>query len=223
VEARMAGPDSRSTGTRALALLSSVAIMIAAWCGPASIKAHAQSPKQLQTRAEAVARHAKPVPMVTVPAGWFLMGTQAKAVPSLALARPFDDTEVPQRRIWLDAFEIDRDEVSLGNYLDAILKKPRALPPDAYSSFSFVLAIAGSRAGRACLACPLARCPNAVRSGGALGPRHGAAGCRSCADRRLRCRRSWRRSSETRRTAGRPGWTGGTRCAASAPRDDPWG
>ena len=130
MEARMTGPDYGSTGTRQLALLAGVAIMIAAWCGPASISAHAQSPKQLRTRAEAVARHAKPVPMVTVPAGWFLMGTQAKPVPSLALDGPLDDTEVPQRRIWLDAYQIDRDEVSLGNYLDAILKKPRALPPD---------------------------------------------------------------------------------------------
>ncbi|MGH7164635.1 MAG: formylglycine-generating enzyme family protein [Nitrospiraceae bacterium] len=126
----MTRPADRSTGTRALALLCSVAIMLAAWCGPASISAHAQSPKQLRTRAKVVARHAKPAFMVTVPAGWFLMGTEAKAVSSLALGGPFDDTEVPQRRIWLDAYELDRDEVSLGKYLDGILQKPRALPPD---------------------------------------------------------------------------------------------
>ncbi|MGH7163970.1 MAG: formylglycine-generating enzyme family protein, partial [Nitrospiraceae bacterium] len=104
--------------------------MLVAWWGPASISVHAQSPEQLRTRAEAVARHAKPAPIVTVPAGWFLMGTQAKPAPSLALEGPFDNTEVPQRRIWLDAYEIDRDEVSLGNYLNGLLRKPRALPPD---------------------------------------------------------------------------------------------
>jgi iron(II)-dependent oxidoreductase len=29
----------------------------------------------------------------------------------------FDDTELPQHRVWLDAYEIDRDEINLGEYL----------------------------------------------------------------------------------------------------------
>jgi formylglycine-generating enzyme required for sulfatase activity len=29
----------------------------------------------------------------------------------------FDDTELPQHRVWMDAYEIDRDEISLGEYL----------------------------------------------------------------------------------------------------------
>ena len=29
----------------------------------------------------------------------------------------FDDTELPQHRVWLDTYEIDRDEVSLAEYL----------------------------------------------------------------------------------------------------------
>jgi len=130
VEARLSRSADRSTVRHTPALLCSVATLLFAWCGPDSTIAHAQSPKQLRDRAKAVARHAKPAPMVTVPAGSFLMGTPAKPVSSLAFGRPFDDTETPQRRIWIDAYQIDRDEVSLGNYLDTVLRKPRALPPD---------------------------------------------------------------------------------------------
>jgi formylglycine-generating enzyme required for sulfatase activity len=55
--------------------------------------------------------------MVTVPEGWFLMGTTPQYSDPYGMATQFDDTEQPQRRIWLKAFEIDRDEVSLGEYL----------------------------------------------------------------------------------------------------------
>ena len=80
-------------------------------------------------RAEAVARLAIPAPTVTIPPGWFLMGTQRKEGELFGAEVPYDDTESPQRRIWLDAYEIDRDEVSLGSYLSWLLQKPRALPP----------------------------------------------------------------------------------------------
>ncbi|MBI4401154.1 MAG: SUMF1/EgtB/PvdO family nonheme iron enzyme, partial [Nitrospirae bacterium] len=86
--------------------------------------------RNLSTRAAAIARLAKPAPMVTIPAGWFLMGSPRKSDAPSALEVPYDDTEVPQRRIWLGAYQLDRDEVSLGNYLAGLLRKPRALPPD---------------------------------------------------------------------------------------------
>jgi iron(II)-dependent oxidoreductase len=130
VEARITRPADRSPGRTSTGFLCGVAIMLVAWWETAGITAHAQSPEQLRIRAEAVARQAESSPMVTVPAGWFLMGTQAKSAPSGAFQGPVDNTEVPQRRIWLDTYQIDRDEVSLGTYLDAILRKPRALPPD---------------------------------------------------------------------------------------------
>jgi len=130
VEARSTRPADRRAGTTAAGLLCSIAITLVAWWEPAGTTAHAQSPKQLRTRAEAVATHAKSSPMVTIPAGWFLMGTQANSAPSVAFQGPFDNTEIPQRRIWLAAYQIDRDEVSMGAYLDTILRKPRALPPD---------------------------------------------------------------------------------------------
>jgi len=88
---------------------------------------------ELVPHLNAIAALARPSPMVTVPAGWFLMGTNLKSHDtrhdSFGLATQFDDTEQPQRRIWLDSFEIDRDEVSLAEYL-AFLKEQRQSPPE---------------------------------------------------------------------------------------------
>jgi len=54
------------------------------------------------------------------------MGTRA-GVSGLAHG---EGVESPQRKIWLDAYDIDLYEVSLGEYLAWVLNKPRALPPD---------------------------------------------------------------------------------------------
>src|SRR2546426_847106 len=59
---------------------------------------------------DAIAALARPSPMVTVPAGWFLMGTNLKHDAPFSLETQFDDTEQPQRRSWLDPVELDRDE-----------------------------------------------------------------------------------------------------------------
>jgi len=88
---------------------------------------------ELAHRLDAIAKLAQPSPMVTVPEGWFLMGTNLKRGDtrhdSFGLATQFDDTEQPQRRIWLDAVELDRDEVSLAEYL-AFLHEQRQSPPE---------------------------------------------------------------------------------------------
>jgi len=88
---------------------------------------------ELVPHLDAIAVLARPSPMVTVPAGWFLMGTNLKRYDtrhdSFGLATQFDDTEQPQRRIWLDSFEIDRDEVSLAEYL-AFLREQHQSPPE---------------------------------------------------------------------------------------------
>src|SRR5207249_6478071 len=78
---------------------------------------------------DAIAALARSSPMVPVPEGWFLMGTNLKHGDPSGMATQFDDTEQPQRRIWLDAFEIDRDEVSLSEYL-AFLKVQGQLPSE---------------------------------------------------------------------------------------------
>jgi iron(II)-dependent oxidoreductase len=64
--------------------------------------------------------------MVMVPSGWFFMGTAPNQIDADGMGRPFDDTEQPQRRIWLDAFEVDRDEVSLSEYLHFLAERGEA-------------------------------------------------------------------------------------------------
>ena len=63
--------------------------------------------------------------MVPVQEGWFLMGTTLKTDDPFGLATQYDDTEQPQRRIWLDAFAMDRDEVNLAEYLASLRQRRR--------------------------------------------------------------------------------------------------
>lgn len=87
-------------------------------------------PQRLASRLEAIAKLAVSSPSVSIPAGWFAMGTVRKDDDPYGMATQFDDTELPQRRIWLDAFTIDRDEASLGEYL-AFLRRQKRDPPEA--------------------------------------------------------------------------------------------
>ena len=98
--------------------------------GRPEVAAQSVTPTDLSARAAAIARLATPAPMVTIPAGWFLMGSLRKEGDLFGLAVPYDDTESPQRRIWLDAYAIDRDEVSLGNYLRWLLLNHRGFSPE---------------------------------------------------------------------------------------------
>jgi iron(II)-dependent oxidoreductase len=59
--------------------------------------------------------------MVLVPAGWFLMGSSKKT------DRNAYPPELPQRRVYLDAFEIDKYEVTALQYLRFVLATNR--PP----------------------------------------------------------------------------------------------
>lgn len=127
----------RRTGTTGLlVLLLGAAITLARPWTLGSVLAQDSPVSAVQ--ADALARLAVPVPMMTVPAGWFLMGTPRTDELSLGLAGPYDDTEQPQRRIWLDPFEIAREEVSLGNYLAWLLRASRR--PDAEIAREIVMA-----------------------------------------------------------------------------------
>jgi iron(II)-dependent oxidoreductase len=83
-----------------------------------------------QGPAEKMAALAHGSPMLTVAEGPFLMGTARMSEGSFGLETQYDDTEQPQRRVWLDSFEIDRDEVSLGEYLSWLLRHRRAVPDE---------------------------------------------------------------------------------------------
>ncbi len=76
-----------------------------------------------------IAALAQPAPLVTIPAGAFLLGSKRVDDDPYGHWTQFDDTELPQNRVWLDAYEMDRDEVSLGEYL-AFLQQRKEHPPD---------------------------------------------------------------------------------------------
>lgn len=75
------------------------------------------APSTVDIHLERIARFAKPSPMVPIPAGWFLMGTNREDGDRHTFEKNYDNTEFPQRRIWLDAFHMDQYEVSLGELL----------------------------------------------------------------------------------------------------------
>ena len=77
-----------------------------------------------------IAALAQPVPSVTIPAGEFILGSKRIDDDPYGLWTQFDDTELPQQRVWLDEFTMDRDEVSLGEYL-AYLARKKQYPPEA--------------------------------------------------------------------------------------------
>lgn len=82
------------------------------------------------SRIEALAGLAAGGPMLSVAEGPFIMGTARTGHESFSLTLQYDDTEQPQRRIWLNRYEIDRDEVSLGEYLLWLLQQQRRAPEE---------------------------------------------------------------------------------------------
>ncbi len=75
------------------------------------------TPPELEQHLAEIAGLSQSSPMARIPAGWFLMGTVRKDDDPFGLETQYDDTEFPQRRIWLDAYALDRDEVSMAEYL----------------------------------------------------------------------------------------------------------
>ena len=101
-------------------------------CGIGVVPAWSAGPKPSQELARhlaSIAALAQSSPQVTIPAGDFLLGSKRVDDDPYGHWTQFDDTELPQNRVWLDAYEIDRDEVSLGEYL-AFLQQRKEHPPD---------------------------------------------------------------------------------------------
>ena len=80
---------------------------------------------ELARHLEAIIKLASPSPSVTIPEGPFLMGSIRIDDDPYGLKTQFDDTELPQQRVWLDTYEIDRDEMSLGEYLVFLRQRKR--------------------------------------------------------------------------------------------------
>ena len=87
-------------------------------------------PPELDQHLMDIAKLAQPSPIVPIPKGWFLLGTVRKDDDPFGLDRQFDNTEYPQQRVWLDAFSMDRDEVSLGEYLAYLLEQNLSAPQE---------------------------------------------------------------------------------------------
>lgn len=87
-------------------------------------------PAEIGRHLTAIADLAETSPTVTIPAGWFLMGTTRKDDDPYGLETQFDDTELPQRRVWLDSYVIDRDEASLAEYLASLRQHHSEAPDD---------------------------------------------------------------------------------------------
>jgi iron(II)-dependent oxidoreductase len=94
-----------------------------------------ESPHALKPSPE-LARHltriaglAQAAPPVTIAGGEFIIGSKRIDDDPYGLWTQFDDTELPQQRVSVDAFAMDRDEVSLGEYL-AYLARKKQHPPE---------------------------------------------------------------------------------------------
>lgn len=109
--------------TRGFFLIATLAGLLAS---PPIGKALEESP------VDRVAALAQKSPMITVGEGSFYMGTARTTETSFSLDLPYDDTEQPQRRIWLDRFEIDRDEVSLGEYVRWLQQQGLPIPEEVH-------------------------------------------------------------------------------------------
>jgi formylglycine-generating enzyme required for sulfatase activity len=90
---------------------------------------------------EAIATLANNAPMLTVAEGPFLMGTARTSHEPFSFDLQYDDTEQPQRRVWLNQFEIDRDEVSLGEYLLWLRQQERHPPEEVKKLIDHVMTI----------------------------------------------------------------------------------
>ncbi|MDH4152271.1 MAG: formylglycine-generating enzyme family protein [Nitrospira sp.] len=110
--------------THTLARFLAIGTLIVLMLNPTTGRAQGPSPY------DHIASIADSSPMITVPEGHFFMGTAKAGQDLFSLDLPYDDTEQPQRRVWLDRFEIDRDEVNLGTFLQWLHRQHRPVSHD---------------------------------------------------------------------------------------------
>ena len=98
--------------------------------GASFLRTATASTNDLQGRVENIAALANSTLLLTVVEGPFIMGTARTSHEPFSFDLQYDDTEQPQRRVWLNQYEIDRDEVSLGEYLMWLRQQQRHLPEE---------------------------------------------------------------------------------------------
>lgn len=102
-------------------VLSLVLLLITA-C-PTLAASESKPTPELAKHLTRIAALAQSSPMVTIPAGSFLLGSKRVDGDPYGQWTQFDDTELPQHQVWMDAYDIDREEVSLGEYLSYLQRK----------------------------------------------------------------------------------------------------
>ena len=105
-------------------------ILIATLMGASFLRTAIAATNDLQGRVEDIAALANSTLLLTVGEGPFIMGTARTSHEPFSFDLQYDDTEQPQRRVWLNQYEIDRDEVSLGEYLMWLRQQQRHLPEE---------------------------------------------------------------------------------------------
>jgi formylglycine-generating enzyme required for sulfatase activity len=95
----------------------------------------------VQGPVEDIAALASSARMLTVAEGPFIMGTARAGHEPFSFDLQYDDTEQPQRRVWLSQYEIDRDEVSLGEYLLWLRQRQRHPPEEVRKLIDHVTTI----------------------------------------------------------------------------------
>jgi len=105
-------------------------VLIATLMGASFLRTATAATNGLQDRIEDIAALASSALMLTVAEGPFIMGTARTSHEPFSFELQYDDTEQPQRRVWLHQYEIDRDEVSLGEYLLWLRQQQRHLPEE---------------------------------------------------------------------------------------------
>jgi len=105
-------------------------VLIATLTGASFLHTATAAPNDLQGLVNDIAALANSAPMLTVAEGLFIMGTARTSYEPFSFDLQYDDTEQPQRRVWLNQYEIDRDEVSLGEYVLWLQQQQRHLPEE---------------------------------------------------------------------------------------------
>lgn len=114
--------------SRTLVVVAALAVLTVATGGTEAANGPTPS-QQLAPHLARIAGLAQAAPAVRIPAGEFTLGSKRIDDDPYGLWTQFDDTELPQQRVWVDEFAMDRDEVSLGEYL-AHLARKKLHPPE---------------------------------------------------------------------------------------------
>ncbi len=105
-------------------------VLIATLLGASFLRTATAATNDVHGPVEDIAALANSALMLTVVEGPFIMGTARTSHEPFSFDLQYDDTEQPQRRVWLNQYEIDRDEVSLGEYLLWLRQQQRHLPEE---------------------------------------------------------------------------------------------